>query len=80
MVGSEQRTVGTTSVDTLHVRVTVAGVTSTGIQIIDTWYLDGSDLVVAQIATAASANDSPVGTVNYAEASSIELVSLDPLT
>lgn len=80
VVGAEQRTVGISSVDTLHVRVTVTGVTSTGTQIIDTWYLDGSDLVVAQIATAASANDSPVGTVNYAETSSIELVSLDPLS
>ncbi len=79
VIGTEPQVVGTTTVDTLHVRVTITDDVSPDLQVIDTWYLAGTDLVVVQTSTAATTNDSPVGTVNYDETYGIRLSSLTPL-
>lgn len=79
VIGVEPQVVGTVTVDTLHVRVTITDDVSSDLQVIDTWYLAGTDLVVVQTSTAATANDSPVGTVNYDETYEIRLSSLTPL-
>lgn len=80
VLGAESMTVGTTPVDTVHVRVTITDDITTDHQVIDTWYLRGSDLVVAQTSTAATSNDSVIGTVHYDETYEIHLTSLTPLT
>jgi hypothetical protein len=80
VIGTERQTVDTSTVDTLHVRVTITGDAPSDHQIIDTWYLAGADLVVAQTATVATSNDSEIGTVHYAETYEIHLTSLTPLT
>lgn len=80
VLGAEPMTVGTSPVDTVHVRVTITGDITTDRQVIDTWYLRGSDLVIAQTSTAATSNDTVVGTVHYEERYEIRLTSLTPLT
>jgi len=80
VVGAETTTVGTISVATEHVRVTVADGTPSDTQVTDTWYQVGTDLVVAQTGSAATTNASPVGPVHYAEQYEIHLTSLTPLT
>jgi hypothetical protein len=80
VVGAEQQTVGTTTVDTLHVQVTIISATPSDSQLIDTWYLAGTDLVVAQTSTVATSNESQIGTVHYAENYEIHLTSLTPST
>jgi hypothetical protein len=78
VIGTERRTVGSKSVGTTHVRITIVNRTPSDRQVIDTWYLTGSDLVVAQTASAATSNDTQLGIVHYNEAYSITLVSLTP--
>ena len=78
VVGNEEQSVGTSSVDTLHVQVTITDGTPSNSQIIDTWYLTGTDLVVVQTSTVATSNASQVGTVHYAETYAIHLTSLTP--
>jgi hypothetical protein len=80
VVGGETRQVAGASVATLHVRVAVTDQDSRNQQVIDTWYLDGTDLVVAQTSTDHSVNSSPIGDVDYDEQYSIELTSLTPVT
>lgn len=80
VVGSEVLTVGTTSVTTTHVRVSIADGTATDTQVTDTWYQAGTDLVIAQSGVAATSNQSSVGVVHYAEHYEIHLTALDPLT
>jgi len=78
VVGTENQVVGTATVATLHVQVTITDGTPSDSQIIDTWYLTGTDLVVAQTSTVATSNASQVGTVHYAETYEIHLTSLTP--
>jgi hypothetical protein len=80
VLGAETMTVGTTTVDAVHVRVTITDDITPDHQVIDTWYLRGSDLVVAQTSTAATSNDTVLGTVHYEEMYEIHLTSLTPLT
>jgi hypothetical protein len=46
----------------------------------ETWYLQGTDLVVRSVVTNATTNPSPVGDVHYDEHYEITLDSLDPET
>lgn len=80
VIGREPRTVGGAEVDTLHVTVTVTDADPRNQQVIDTWYLLGSDLVVAQMSTDHAVNPSPIGDVNYDESYQIQLTSLEPVT
>ena len=78
VVSTEKQAVGTSTVDTLHVQVTITDSTPSDSQIIDTWYLTGTDLVVVQTSTVATSNASQVGTVHYTETYDIHLTSLTP--
>ena len=78
VVGTEKQPVGTSSIDTFHVRVTITDDKPSDSQIIDTWYVPSTDLVVAQTSTVATTNDAQVGTVHYAETYEIHLTSLTP--
>ncbi len=80
VVGTEPQEVGPSTVDTLHVRITITDDTSSDSQVIDTWYSTGSDLVIAQTSSVATSNSSPVGTVHYTERYEIHLTSLTPLS
>jgi len=80
VIGADTIEVGTVAVATLHVRVTISDATASDTQTIDTWYLQDSDLVVAQTAASATTNSSPIGDVHYVEAYEIRLTSLTPLT
>jgi hypothetical protein len=80
VVGTEDLTVGTSTVSTLHVRVTVTNEPDGDKQVTETWYQVGTDLVIAQTGEAATSNPSPVGTVHYTENYEIHLTSLTPLT
>ena len=78
VIGNEEQAVGTSTVDTLHVRVTITDDKPSDSQIVDTWFLTGTDLVVSQTSTVATSNASQVGTVRYAETYEIHLTSLTP--
>jgi hypothetical protein len=80
VVGNELQNVGASTVDTLHVRINIIDDTPSDSQVIDTWYLTESDLVVAQTSTSATSNTSPIGTVHYAENYEMHLASLTPLS
>jgi hypothetical protein len=80
VVGVEQRNVGSQQVITLHVTVSVTDADAEDLQTIDTWYLAGTDLVIAQTSTDHSVNASPVGDVHYDEQYSITLRALQPVT
>ena len=47
-------------------------------QVIDTWYQEGTDLVVRRTSRIATSSSSPVGLVHYDEAYQIDLQSLTP--
>jgi hypothetical protein len=68
-----------TSVVALHVRydVDVVGA-STGTQTIDGWYRTTDGLPLREAVTVMTAQDTPIGTSNFEEQSTIELVSLTP--
>jgi hypothetical protein len=78
VVGTEEQAVGAASVDTLHVQVTITDGTPSDSQIIDSWYLTGTDLVAVQTSTVATSNASQVGTVHYTETYEIRLTALTP--
>lgn len=80
VVGIESQVVGSSNVDAVHVRVSITNDSPSDSQIIDTWYLAGTDLVVAQTSIVATSNASQVGTVHYAETYEIHLTSLTPLS
>jgi hypothetical protein len=67
------------SVPALHVRydVDVVGA-STGVQTIEGWYRTTDGLPLRETVTVSTAQDTPVGTSNFEEQSTIELVSLSP--
>jgi hypothetical protein len=79
VVGVEPRQVGGRTVDTLHVRVSVDNGIPVDVQTIDTWYLLGTDLTVAETRASDTTNPSPVGDVHYTERYEINLTSLDPV-
>jgi hypothetical protein len=78
VIGTEQQAVGSSTVETMHVRITITDDTPSDRQRIDTWYLTGTDLVVAQTSTVNTSNKTQIGTVHYAEACSIRLASIVP--
>jgi hypothetical protein len=80
VVGTEPQQVGGQTVQTLHVRVDITNAYPNDTQVVETWYLAGTDLVVAQQAHAGTTNPSPIGDVHYDEAYEIHLDSLTPLT
>jgi len=79
VVGPEPQDIGWSTVDTLHVQITITSGTPGDSQIIDTWYAEGTDLVVAQTSSVATSNEPRIGTVHYAETYEIRLTSLVPL-
>jgi hypothetical protein len=62
----------------LHVQVTITDGTPSDSQIIDSWYLTGTDLVAVQTSAVATSNASQVGTVHYTETYEIRLTALTP--
>jgi hypothetical protein len=78
VVGTETRDVGGTPVETVHVHIVVTSATATDTRSIDSWYLAGTDLLVAQRGASATSNASMVGTVHYSEIYEIDLTSLLP--
>jgi hypothetical protein len=79
VVGTEKVEVAGEEVDSLHVRVTsdLSG-ESTGTSETDTWYLQGTSLIVRRMVNRSSVNQSLVGAVNYVEEYEIVLSSLLP--
>lgn len=80
VIGTETQQVDGQDVPTMHVRVAITTSEPSDVQTIDTWYQAGSDLVIAQTASAATTNPSPIGAVHYTENYEIRLTSLTPLT
>ncbi len=80
VVGEEDMRVGNRPVVTTHVRVTIDNGHPADAQITDTWFLRGSDLIVAQSARNTTTNSTFVGDVHYRENYLITLTSLEPLS
>ena len=80
VLGTETLTVGTDSVSTLHVQVTIDNGRADESQVTDSWLQLGSDLLIAQLTVNATSNSSPVGMVRYTEKYELHLVSLQPTT
>ena len=74
----EELDVGGTSVRTIHVTDVEDDGDPTDHQVIDTWYQEGTDLVVRRTSRIATSSSSPVGLVHYDEAYQIDLQSLTP--
>ncbi len=51
---------------------------SRDVQVTDTWYLAGTDLVVRRVVNNSTTNGSPVGDVHYLEHVELTLGSLTP--
>lgn len=79
VIGRERLTVGGVEVDALHVRVSIDNGYPQDVQITDSWFLLGTDLLLAQTATNDTTNPSPIGDVHYTERYELRLTSLDPL-
>lgn len=79
VIGIEAREVDGVSVETLHVRLVIDPGTSDDSQVTDSWYLLGSDLLIAQTEANATTESTVVGEVHYVEQYKIELTSLEPL-
>jgi hypothetical protein len=79
VVGTEHRSVGGVDVVSLHVRQVVDPGTSSDSQVTDSWFLLGSDLLIARTATNATTEATLIGSVHYAEHYSLDLTSLEPL-
>ncbi|MEO5723032.1 MAG: hypothetical protein ABIQ39_17020 [Ilumatobacteraceae bacterium] len=82
-VGTETLTIAEQPVSTSHVRVELTGSTPPGpiddSEVTETWYLDGTDLIVSQSAANATSNSTVIGTVHYKEQYEIVLTKLTPL-
>jgi hypothetical protein len=78
VVGDESLLVGSDPVRVQHVRIDLDDGVSSDVQRFEAWYLEGSDLLVRQVADMATANESAVGTVHYREQYTIQLASLVP--
>jgi hypothetical protein len=79
VVGLDHVDVRGTSVTALHVRVVIDDGDVHDAQVMDSWYCLGTDLLLKETAHNATANPSPIGSVNYREDYSIQLTSLEPL-
>ncbi len=79
VVGEAEVRVGDRPVVTTRVRVTIDNGHAADVQITDTWFLRGSDLIVAQSAMNTTTNSTFVGDVHYRENYLITLTSLEPL-
>ncbi len=79
VIGYETLTVGTTDVETRHIRTTSTGSGGTAsTDTVDTWILPGTQLIVRQQARGSSTNLSRIGPVEYYEEYEIMLISLSP--
>ena len=78
VVGLEELQVAGTPVRTVHVTDVEDDGDPTDHQVIDTWYQEGTDLVVRRTSRIATSSSSPVGVVHYDEAYQIDLQSLVP--
>jgi hypothetical protein len=78
VVGSELVDVNGQSVPTLHVTDLQDDGDPSDHQVTDTWYQEGTDLVVRRISRIATSSSSPVGVVHYDETYEIDLQSLVP--
>jgi len=78
VMGREELDVAGTTVDALHVVAVFDNPASGDDQRIETWYLDGSDLVLRQIGRRDTTDPSPIGDVHYHERYEITLMSLAP--
>ena len=78
-IGNDTLDVSGAEVPVFHVRVTstLTG-QSEGQAQVETWYLEGSTLVVRRIVTRSSVSDSLIGSVAYNEACEINLTSAAP--
>jgi hypothetical protein len=80
VVGADTVDVGDEAVDVVMVRtVSRLSGSSRGEDIIETWYLPGTALVVRRISSTDSVSDSLLGEVEYTERYEIVLTSLTPL-
>ncbi len=80
VVGHEQVQVGTDRLDALHVRVSIDNGVAGDVQVTDSWYLLGTDLLLAEVAANDTTNPSPIGDVHYRERYDIRLAALEPIT
>jgi hypothetical protein len=78
VVGDETLVVGGDPVRVQHVRIELDDGLATDVQRYEAWYLEGTDLLVRQVADMATANSSSIGTVHYREQYTLQLVSLVP--
>jgi hypothetical protein len=79
VLGHETRMVGSTSVDVVHVRMTVEDDDEYYEHTTIDWYLDAQGLPIAAFGTKNSRTPSPIGGVVYDEQFTLELLSLTPL-
>jgi hypothetical protein len=79
VLGHETRTVGSTSVDVVHVRMTVEDDDEYYEHTMIDWYLDAQGLPIVATGTKTSRSPSPIGGVVYDEQFTLELLSLTPL-
>jgi hypothetical protein len=78
VIGVEGVDVGGATERTVHVTDVEDDGDATDHQVIDTWYQEGTDLVVRRTSRIATSSSSPVGVVHYGEAYQIGLQSLTP--
>jgi hypothetical protein len=78
VVGVEEIDAGGTSVRTIRVTDVEDDGDPTDHQVIDTWYQEGTDLVVRRTSRIATSSSSPVGLVHYDGSYQIDLQSLTP--
>lgn len=80
VLGNEPMLVGSVIVSTEHVQITIENGQRTDSQVTDSWFLVGTDFLVAQKGTNRTTNPSPVGAVTYHEDYELHLTALEPLT
>ncbi len=81
VVGFENRDVGGTVVETVHVRITEqAAGSDVGPSSDDYWWRTSDGLLIARASKVDTRSDSPVGTAAYTEGFTLRLTSLTPRT
>ena len=79
VIGSEPIDVGRTTVTTDHVMLVTVDDPDGDDMRIDTWFAEGTDLVVREIGERHTTDPSPIGDVHYREHYEIVLTSLEPM-